>query len=238
MHALVLNLDRDLERYTAFLDATKDVHWVNFERVPAVYGRELPAYALAEISKSKRWAAKRGEIGCFLSHIKAWEIVAKYGARLILEDDAVPVNIDRLADLVIPDDVELLFVNDRAAASPSDFRQALECRPIRDTLATLERTRRGVGGDGYVLFPSGAQKMLEAVEREGCFGHVDWRMLRYGISREQVEAEFPGTRVADLLTNHHHPTMPPQWGIVNAMCLNFPVVAAGVTTSSRENANV
>jgi len=238
MQALVLNLDRDLERYSSFLDATKCARRVHFERLPAVYGGDLPTYALAEVSKNKGWAAKRGEIGCFLSHVKAWEIVAKSGARLILEDDAVPLNIDRLADLLIPHDVELVFVNDRTAASPSDIRQALKCRPIRDTLATLERTRRGAGSDGYVLSPSGARKMLEAIERDGCFGNVDWRLLRYGIGREQVEAEFPGTRVADVLMNHHHPNIPPQWGIVNARCLNVPVVAAGLSKSSRANANV
>ena len=99
----VVNLERDTERMRMTADALSDIG-LSFERLSAVIGAD----ALNERQTSTRQILGRdlypGEVGCYLSHLKAIDRFlatdAQYG--LVLEDDAASISdtADRLAALI------------------------------------------------------------------------------------------------------------------------------------------
>lgn len=100
MKKLVIHLSRRKDRKKLFLknnlDKIKDFEWLE-----AVDGRELTHQKLLEMGFDTDRNCRsiygepnrklvRGEIGCFLSHKKAWDIVAQQNEpMMILEDDAI-----------------------------------------------------------------------------------------------------------------------------------------------------
>src|SRR5271165_629224 len=87
----VINLDRSPDRLAAIAERLSELS-LAFERVPAIAGATLSERdARAAVSKRFwRHPPSRGEIGCYLSHIKALRAVLASGAEqaIILEDDA------------------------------------------------------------------------------------------------------------------------------------------------------
>ena len=108
MQTIVISLKRDLEKRQAFLD-NNSRHLKNFVVADAVDGREISPDDLNQmgLKTNKNWrdpirkrTLTHGEVGCFLSHRKAWEIAAENDEHvLVLEDD-----IELLGDL--PDDLD------------------------------------------------------------------------------------------------------------------------------------
>ena len=96
MHTLVISLKRDLEKRQAFI-SNNSKHLLSFEVVDAVDGREITQDDIHRLGlkTNKNWrdplrkrTLTHGEVGCFLSHRKAWEVaVATNEHLLILEDD-------------------------------------------------------------------------------------------------------------------------------------------------------
>lgn len=100
MKKLVINIPRRKDRRRHFLennlDKIKDFEWLD-----GVDGRELTHQKLLDmgfdtdrnyrsIYGAKNKKLLRGEIGCFLSHKKAWDIVAQQNEpMMIFEDDAI-----------------------------------------------------------------------------------------------------------------------------------------------------
>ncbi|MGP4842516.1 glycosyltransferase family 25 protein [Marinobacter sp. 1Y8] len=91
MTLYVINLDRDVRRLEQ-LSLQLDGLGLPFERIAAVDGRDVSdsdyhRFQQARPRQNKRWL--RGQMGCFLSHYKAWEKIAagaeSYG--VVLEDD-------------------------------------------------------------------------------------------------------------------------------------------------------
>lgn len=89
----VINLDRDVERM-ASVGATLASQGMTFERLPAVIGKELPDWrgyvdAQAYAWRNRREEPRPGEVGCYLSHLKAMEAFLRTDAPwcVILEDD-------------------------------------------------------------------------------------------------------------------------------------------------------
>lgn len=76
----VINMDHDVARLSSFTSLMRNLK-IKFERFPAVNGQ---AYKPKKLSP--------GEYGCFMSHKKIWEIVAKdddINKAIIFEDDIV-----------------------------------------------------------------------------------------------------------------------------------------------------
>lgn len=233
----VLNLDRDADRWAAISARLRGSAFLSVTRVAGVCGRDLPATARMALTRSHFWTSYCGEIGCFLGHARAWEAVAEQLARcLVLEDDAVPVGLERLVALAVPDDADLVFVNSRMAVGGVG---PLCCLPIVEAVRMLNRTDRGVGADGYLLTPQGARKLLAAVGRDLFFGHVDWRLLRYSLHEHDFEGDLAGTRCEEIVRHHHNAHLPPHWGVLRSYCLDQPLVRLpdGPHHSSRLAAN-
>ena len=78
-----------------------------YERIHAIYGKDLPQEEKDKVVRKTlytvlmRRAPLDGEIGCYLSHLKAWQTFLKsnHSYALILEDDA-KFNPDELRDMV------------------------------------------------------------------------------------------------------------------------------------------
>lgn len=240
----VINLDADHERISTLRCALEVKQGFDIVRVSGVPGKELPFTAREALSFDKAWAVRRGEIGCFLSHVKAWECVASTESpfSVVLEDDCVPENLERLNSLAIPSDADLIFINDRMSPG-SRFGQGErvpKCLPISCALQVLNRgglKQGGVGGDGYILTPKAARKLLDAVTADHFFGHVDWRLLRYGVSESDLTPEFDDTELEFVIRRHHNPNRPPAMGILKSYCLDTPLVSSGRFSSTRERQN-
>jgi GR25 family glycosyltransferase involved in LPS biosynthesis len=238
MKAVVINLDRDAVRMDLFRKRFAEVPQLDISRTSGVFGRDLPRLARRSLSSSDFWADFRGEIGCFLSHVNVWESIFRADLiHLVLEDDAIPNGLSRLFELSLPNDADLVFVNSRMCPSKG-VGETLQLLPIIESVRLLNRTGEGVGAEGYILTPVGAGKLLEAIESDGFFGNVDWRMLRYSLKPEDLKDDLVGSRCDEVIRNHHNHLLPPQWGVVMAYCLNDPLIRLpDQNTSSIRDAN-
>lgn len=101
MRVFLINLDRDVGR---LVDVTKRLteQGIEFERVGAVYGKELSAAEKRSAVCRWRWRLSMGrrvfdgEIGCALSHFKIYQkmIDEKISLACVFEDDAIFLNGD------------------------------------------------------------------------------------------------------------------------------------------------
>lgn len=204
---LVINRTQDTERLAAFA-ASAAGHGVSFDRIEAVDGHAPGALApYRDLIGPHFWGedtAKPGALGCFLSHMRAWQAVVDRGlaCALICEDDAVmyktpaalPSHIDDLPN------TDIVFVNQRLV-SWTRAVAASGARPLAEVVATLARmggpTAKGLkptpGGDGYLLTASGARYLLDLVSAQKIVCGVDWAMVWSslpGVS-EEIALAFP-----------------------------------------------
>ena len=231
---LCINLEADRDRLEEAARLFGALPFVEFRRSPGVLARDLPVAAMHALTRSE--AVRRGTLGCFLAHVAAWEAVAEGpGWALVIEDDTRPHRLDRIYAADIPPDAELVFVN--LGGSPllpvADPERPL-CSPLHSLLPTKRALppQRGAepGTDGYLLSPEGARKLLDAIARDGFYGHVDWRLLRYGIGLEDMLAEPPDSRLHDEPMLALAPDLGFARGVLRAYCLTPSLVRV------RENA--
>lgn len=118
MLRLVINLDRSPERWESVRNQFDQLN-LPITRISGVDGRQLSAETLRNIQMplKDKWEFPRllspGEVGCYLSHIKCWELLAKSKESwaLIIEDDIQisPEAADFFRDASwIPKDLELV----------------------------------------------------------------------------------------------------------------------------------
>jgi glycosyl transferase, family 25 len=90
MKVYFINLDRSPDRREWFARQTEGME-IDLVRVPAVDARQMSVEEVARLRalSSGRNSLSAGELGCFLSHRKAWEMVLKDQApwAFIAEDD-------------------------------------------------------------------------------------------------------------------------------------------------------
>ena len=123
----IINLARDADRREALLAQFSRLPDLRPRIVDGVYGSSLPDSLCEALAQDRRWAKNKGTIGCFLSHVKAWEEVARLTDRfsLVLEDDVNVAGLRHLNGLVLPDDAEIVFVNDRMSPQEAGSPQPL-----------------------------------------------------------------------------------------------------------------
>jgi glycosyl transferase family 25 len=112
----VINLERDAERLES-VRGNLSALGLAFERVPAVIGKELTdwrGYVDMEtyVWRNRQDEPRPGEVGCYLSHLKAMEIFLRTDAPwcMILEDDVevLPACAEILRALAEKDDWDLV----------------------------------------------------------------------------------------------------------------------------------
>lgn len=232
--ALIINLEKDDERRAAILAQFAGLGEFQPKIVDGVYGSSLPDSLCEALSQDKQWAKNKGTIGCFLSHVKAWEEVARLTDRfaIVLEDDVNVKGLSQLSGLAFPDDAEIVFVNDRM--SPAEGGATPTALPIWRALQQLEKAHGGPGGDGYLLTPDGARKLLAASAKDFYFGHVDGRLLRYATTESDLVKLPEKSWIAGVVRYHRHPSLVPALGLLKGYCLSWPLVRHLGVASIRE----
>lgn len=190
-HVLLINLDRSTDRL-ARCGALLDKLGVSWERVPGVEGAKLPADYLKQLnpqpSPRGEWfrSLSAGELGCFLSHIKCWQLIADrdLDCAVILEDDFAPYpecTRDTLATLAQScgqwDVLKLTRVrkNARLIASLPSASPPTGSPPSR-----LELRFGGKGPEdctGYMVSRAGAKKLVQ--QRARLHRPVDFDLKHY-----------------------------------------------------------
>lgn len=112
----VINLDRDVERMASLAGSLRSLN-LTYVRVSAVLGKEVPDWERlvdAELygARNRLPMPRPGEVGCYLSHLKAMEEFLRTDAPwcVILEDDVEvrPECVEVLAALGQKDDWDLV----------------------------------------------------------------------------------------------------------------------------------
>ena len=235
----VINLESDVARRADIVAGFSGLPGFSLHVVPAVAGALLADAVSEALVGDPEWSQRKGTIGCFLSHVEAWERVARLGRgfAVVMEDDVDIAELGRLHDVRIPDDGEIVFLNDRMSvgpAPPGHAGIAPDVLPLRHALRKLDQIRSGPGGDGYLLTAHGAEKLLAACRADLFYGHVDGRLLRYATTRDELAAIGEDSWIGNVLCRHHHPDLMPELGLLKGYCLSFPLVSHKGLSSSRE----
>lgn len=171
MKAIVINLDSAVERMT-FQRKQLNNFGVDYIRLPAVL---LSTDDLVYKKFSSTWERKlkSEEVACFLSHKNAWGLVLKSNKPfLIIEDDAyfsktINCVLKELETLTNIDyiNIEVTGTNKKKLLATKATKEICESKLFR-----LYQGRSGAGG--YILWPSGARKLLGEFEN-GKIGLAD-----------------------------------------------------------------
>jgi hypothetical protein len=235
----IINLERDAERRTAVLQQFASLPEFEPHVISGLNGQTLSDNVCIALTQDSTWVGFKGTLGCFLSHVKAWDEVAKLSKpyAVVLEDDVNVAGLSHLPSVVVPTDADVIFLNDKMspiAPEPGGVRVL----PIRYGLEHLDAIRIGPGGYGYLLTAKGARAMLAACLKDLYFGHVDGRLLQYATSEADL-AGLPGNSwIANVIRRHHHPRLAPTLGLVRGYCLSRPLVTHRGEDSTREAEDV
>jgi glycosyl transferase, family 25 len=154
MSIFLINLDRSHERLARFQSLASTVGF-EFIRIPAVDGRALNDAELARFRNPdpRFYQLGPGEIGCFLSHRRAWEKIIESGLEwgTVFEDD-VHIGADALSILRdlswIPDDADLVKLE--TTLRPVTLSKELQGTPAKNRYLRRLWSRHG-GTAGYVI---------------------------------------------------------------------------------------
>lgn len=161
MRAIVINLKSRADRLEKFKENNAaSLAGCEVTIFEAIDGRSmtLPALEAAGFGTDKNWRdplLKRtltwGEIGCFLSHYKVWELIAKQNEPvLVLEDDAVLTGTIAEINQMI-DGHELLYL--AHSEQRPEGRETLDDKLVRPCYPYWT--------SAYVITPDGAAKLLD-----------------------------------------------------------------------------
>ncbi|WP_294033355.1 glycosyltransferase family 25 protein [uncultured Moraxella sp.] len=166
MKTLLINLPKSSDRL-AFQQRQFAQLGLSFDILPAVSVDDISDDDYRRLAFGWQRPLRKVELACFLSHKRAWQTVLEHGEPcLILEDDAVLVQ--NLAQLLADidkkiSDADLINLEVRSRKKIIDKTPAYQLMNEQYQLYRLYQDRTGAGG--YILYPSGAKKLLDRLER-------------------------------------------------------------------------
>ena len=161
----VINLDRDAERM-ASIRANLGALGLPFERLPAVMGKDVPDWEKLVDLPAYGWrnrldTPRAGEVGCYLSHLKAMETFLRTGAPwcLILEDDVevLPACAEVLRSLAEKDDWDLVKLFNFHSGMP------VTKRPLSGGHRLVAHLTRTTSSAAYVVNRRAAETLLKSM---------------------------------------------------------------------------
>jgi len=186
MKAIVINLDSATERMAFQEQQLKSLN-IDFERLPAFrIENEKDSFFLKFFNTWQR-PLSVSEVSCFFSHKKAWDrIIKEDKPMLVLEDDALltKITVCILQELYIQKNIDYVTLEERknrkkllAKSSKSQFCDV--------SLIRLYQGRSGAAG--YVLWPSGAKKLLKQMNKKGIGIADKFINENYSLKAYQIE---------------------------------------------------
>lgn len=164
-----INLDRRRDRWEYLLHHLnhRGITFSTLKRFSAVDGKNIttedinklvhPSFSECIFQKKRTYHEQLsiGAVGCYLSHIKLWEVAAKENKTLLILEDDVKFAIDfttRIKSLVqeIPKDFDAVF-----------FHSCLKKSPLEKVSPHILRPHIFYTTDCYMISPIGAKKMLQ-----------------------------------------------------------------------------
>jgi GR25 family glycosyltransferase involved in LPS biosynthesis len=187
----LINLDRDTDRLASVRKWFSEVK-IDFDRFAAVQGS-----AVSDLERSffvgRNRSVGDGTLGCALSHISVWVWALKsdFEHVLVLEDDAKPLRDipNQFADLNIPSDYDLCYVNQRMV--PKRFVQTpgdIGNLTLDAAMSQRDSQQRGHGTDGYFISRRGAERLLRLFTTDRILTHVDHQLIACGMTQPQLES--------------------------------------------------
>jgi hypothetical protein len=197
INAFIINLRQDEEKYERISAALRKYDFVRQRRIDAVPGSTLPDQLTVSVTRHEPMVRNKGALGCTLSHARAWEVFLAGSDEwaVILEDDAIIDDWSGLESIVLPEDFDIVFANDRTELPELPENGRVFTR-LNESLRRIEERRQSVGTDCYFISRSGAQKLLLAFGEDGYGLHLDWRILAYSLSIDQVNKELPNSQIS------------------------------------------
>lgn len=159
MKVLIINLKKSTERFDFQVKQCQRLG-ITFERLDAVSVDDFDEAFYQKNAFGWQRPLRPVELACFLSHKKAWQTVVEYNQPcLIIEDDAIFARIlpDILAELDKKTGIDLINFENRSR------KKIISKTPVDKLLHNVKlyelyQDRTGTGG--YILYPSGAKKLL------------------------------------------------------------------------------
>lgn len=169
MKVFVINLDKDKEKLES-IDSQLKTLGVEYERVPAVYGKDLPEIQKRAAYSSFRWWCAIGrpiapaEIGCTLSHHRIYKRIVEENIHCacILEDDvALAPNFANQLKFVEKEMLSgkkmLVLLSDH---SVEDRKDGTFVGSESET-PNLQSTYNDMCSEGYCITPETAKALLK-----------------------------------------------------------------------------
>jgi len=165
MKVLVISLTNAQDR-RAFQTQQLSRYNLDYEFLDALSTKDIDNTTYQAHYQDWQRPMKPTEVACYYSHQSAWNVVLKtQEPALILEDDALLARCitELLSELVQENDVDLINLENRARKKfVSKTGRSIGCN---SELFRLYQDRTGAAG--YILWPSGAKKLIECEKRQG-----------------------------------------------------------------------
>jgi glycosyl transferase family 25 len=168
----VINLDKSPERMARISKRLDELN-IPFEKISGIYGAELSSEQIEEFycpklnKKNYRRPLRLGEIGCYMSHIKAWQAIVdrQLCCAVILEDD-----------IVIDDSLASLMESLRKSSNEFDIvkfynkkttPKLIDSLPYGNKHQLCRFKKIPIGNQAQMVTLSGANKLLNTYKKFG-----------------------------------------------------------------------
>jgi len=187
MKALVINLNSAIDRMAFQKQQLKSLG-IKFQRLPAFKINNTQDKTYQDYYSTWQRPMTISEVSCFFSHKKAWDqIIEQNQPMLVLEDDAwladnVSMVLDKLEKLS-----DLDYVTFEVTGSNSRKLIAKEAVDNFHDINLMRLYQGRSGAGAYVLWPSGARKLIKKTEK-GNIGLADkFINANYSLRSYQIE---------------------------------------------------
>lgn len=154
MKVYLINLKKDTERMAA-ADAQLKRLEISYERIDAVYAKELPKDSIEQAVNGFRWWCAMGrpiapgEIGCAMSHYSIYKQISEPVCVLeddVILDDGFPVVLSQVEKWINAADAKVVLLSNHSS----------------ETGSGITESKGDMYAEGYVITPSAARALLNA----------------------------------------------------------------------------